>query len=101
VHVEREVLDKANRWLASVAHAALGHDRARSIVAQGKPGDVILDTARDIDADFIVLGRRAGGTLIPAMSGSTVSTVLHGAHAPVLVVTEEQDLWTKLAEGSQ
>ena len=98
--VAPEVLEKANSWLASIAHAGLGHERARSIVAQGKPGDVILETARDIDADFIILGRRAGATLIPAMAGSTVSTVLHGANAPVLVVTEQHDVWTKLAGGS-
>jgi nucleotide-binding universal stress UspA family protein len=94
-----EVLDRANQWLASIAHAGLGHERARSIVAHGKPGDVILDTARDIDADFIVLGRRAQARLIPAVAGSTVSTVLHGAQAPVLVVTEEQGAWMESAEG--
>lgn len=91
VRAGTEMLDKANRWLASVSGEILGHDRARSIVAQGKPGDVILDTARNIDADLIILGRRGAGTLIPALAGSTVSTVLHGAQAPVLVVTEEQD----------
>jgi nucleotide-binding universal stress UspA family protein len=96
--VGAEMFDKANRWLASISGALLGHERARSIVAQGKPGDVILETARGIDADFIVIGRRAGGTLMPALAGSTVSTVLHGAQAPVLVVTEEPDHWP--AEGS-
>lgn len=100
VRVGPEVLDKANSWLASIAHTGLGHERAGSIVAQGNPGDEILKTARDIGADFIVIGRRSGATLIPAMAGSTVSTVLHGAHAPVLVVTEQHDAWTQLAEGS-
>lgn len=87
------MLDEAIWWLDTLAELGLGQERAQSVVAHGKPGDVILETAREIDADLIVLGRRASGTLIPALVGSTVSTVLHGAPVPVLVVTEEQTDW--------
>ena len=97
--VSTEILEEANRWLAAPADAGLGHERAESIVAHGKPGDVVLETARGIGADLIVLGRRGSGSLIPAVVGSTVSTVLHGAQAPVLVVTEELDDWMEPAEG--
>lgn len=88
-----EALDDAARWLTALMSAGLGHDRAESIVSQGNAGDVILETARHVDADLIILGRRGSGTLIPAIAGSTVSTVLHGAPVPVLVVTEEPHDW--------
>lgn len=88
-----EALDEATRWLATLVGESLGHGRVESIVAHGHPGDAILETARDIGADLIILGRRGRGTLIPAVAGSTVSTVLHGASRPVLVVTEEAVDW--------
>jgi universal stress protein E len=96
--VSVEMLEEANRWLTALADAGLGRERAESIVAHGKPGDIVLETARDIGADLIVLGRRGSRTLIPALVGSTVSTVLHGATAPVLVVTEEREDWLEPAE---
>jgi nucleotide-binding universal stress UspA family protein len=91
--VTPETLGEATRWLATLADESLGHDRAESIVAGGNPGDVIIETARDVGADLIILGRRGRGTLIPAIAGCTVSTELHGAPAPVLVVTEEAEDW--------
>ena len=84
----------ATRWLTALASASLGRGRGETIVSNGTPGDSILETARDVDAHLIVLGRRGSGTRIPAVAGSTVSTVLHGAPCPVLVVTEEPNAWT-------
>jgi nucleotide-binding universal stress UspA family protein len=78
--------------VACCARRWLGHERADPIVAHGHTGDVILETVRDVGADLIILGRPGRGTLIPAIAGSTVSTVstvLHDAPVPVLVVTEE------------
>jgi nucleotide-binding universal stress UspA family protein len=93
VRVSPESLDEASRWLTALAESWFGHERADTIVAHGHPGDVILETARDVGADLIILGRRGSGTLIPAIAGSTVSTVLHGAPVPVLVITEEAEDW--------
>ena len=91
--ISPETVGAATRWLATLAESWLGHDRTESIVAHGNPGDVILETARDVGAELIILGRRGRGTLIPAIAGSTVSTVLHGSPVPVLVVTEEAEDW--------
>lgn len=93
VQVNPESLHEATRWLAALAEGWLGQERANPIVAHGHPGDVILETAGEVGADLIILGRRGSGTLIPALAGSTVSTVLHGAPVPVLVVTEEAEDW--------
>lgn len=88
-----ETVAEATHWLTALADSWLGHDRTESVVAHGNPGDVILETARSVGADLIILGRRGKGTLIPAIAGSTVSTVLHGTPVPVLVVTEEAEDW--------
>ena len=93
VRVSSESLAGATRWLAALTEGWLAHDRVDPIVAHGHPGDVILETARNVGADLIILGRRGSGTLIPAIAGSTVSTVLYGTPAPVLVVTEEAQDW--------
>ena len=99
VVVSPESLAEATRWLAALVEGWLGHERVDSVVAHGHPGDVVLETARNVGADLIILGRRGRGTLIPAVAGSTVSTVLHGAPVPVLVVTEEAEDWTLPDEG--
>jgi nucleotide-binding universal stress UspA family protein len=94
-----ETVGEANRWLATLVDGWLAHDRTESIVAHGNPGDVILETARDVGAELIILGRRGRRTLIPAVAGSTVSTVLHGSPVPVLVVTEDAEDWIVPEEG--
>jgi len=93
VGVSQGSLGEATRWLAGLVEGWLGHERTDLVVAQGHAGDVILETARDVGADLIILGRRGSGTLIPAIAGSTVSTVLYGTPVPVLVVTEEATDW--------
>ncbi|HEX6051063.1 MAG TPA: universal stress protein, partial [Gemmatimonadaceae bacterium] len=84
----------ASRWLEALAATSLGAGRAATVVATGNAGDAILETAGTVDAHLIVIGRRGSGTRIPAVTGSTVSTVLHGAPCPVLVITEDPDVWT-------
>lgn len=91
--VSSDMIGEATRWLELLTATGIGADRAEAVIAHGKAADSILDTAREIGADLIVLGRRGTGTLIPAVLGSTVSTVLHGASCPVLVVTEDEKDW--------
>ena len=98
VGVSPESLHEATRWLAALGEGWFGPGRAEPVVGHGNPGDSILETARDVGADLIILGRRGRGTLIPAIAGSTVSTVLHGAPAPVLVVTEAAEDWIASAD---
>lgn len=95
--VSTDARREATRWLEALADAALGRGRAKSMVSEGHAGDSILETARDFGAGLIVIGRRGSGTLIPAVVGSTVSTVLHGAPCAVLVVTEEPYDWSDSA----
>ncbi|RMG95938.1 MAG: universal stress protein [Deltaproteobacteria bacterium] len=56
------------------------------LVAAGPAEDVILDAARRIDADCIVLGRRLRPHVERIYVGSTTSAVLSFARRPVLVL---------------
>ncbi|HEY9227881.1 MAG TPA: universal stress protein [Gemmatimonadaceae bacterium] len=75
------------RWLDELASSGFESDRAEVAIEHGKAGDETLALAGRIDPDLIVLGRRGSGLVAPAVMGSTVGTVLHGARCPVLIVT--------------
>ncbi len=55
-----------------------------TIEAQGDPGTVILDAAKD--ADLVVVGSRGMNPLQRLLLGSVSSKVVHRAHCDVLVV---------------
>lgn len=55
-------------------------------VLHGTPFDCIADTARETDADVIVVGARGFSTLRGLALGSTSNKLVHAAHRPVLVV---------------
>lgn len=51
----------------------------------GEPAEALLEKARELEADLIVVGRRNGGPL-PAPIGSVSSKVVRNAPCDVLVV---------------
>jgi nucleotide-binding universal stress UspA family protein len=60
----------------------------RPILRQGLAADVILEAAKDEDADMVVLGNR-GQTGLKNLVGSVTRRVLSKAHCPVLVIPED------------
>ena len=88
VEINKELHDVGMHWLEELARTGIKRKRVTAAVSYGKPGDAALDVAAAMRADLIVLGRRGSGLVGPALLGSTVGTVLHGATCPVLVVTE-------------
>jgi nucleotide-binding universal stress UspA family protein len=87
--VDSEMLGAGKRWLETIATSGFANTHVETIVAHGNAGDQTIETANEIDADLIVMGRSGSGRVIAALLGSTVSTVLHGAACPVLVITQE------------
>lgn len=74
---------------ALLERSALGHPLSSIpavAVAVGKPGQVIVDQARDINADIIVMGMRGIGGAAKMFLGSTSEHVLKQAEVPVLIV---------------
>jgi nucleotide-binding universal stress UspA family protein len=61
------------------------HIAARYHETGGEPAEALLEKARELEADLIVIGRRNGGAL-PAPIGSVSSTVVRNAPCDVLVV---------------
>ncbi|MDF1581448.1 MAG: universal stress protein [Desulfuromonadales bacterium] len=55
-------------------------------VVDGQPCEVILEQARQIDADLIVLGSHRHSVFGEALLGTTTQKVLHRSERPVLVV---------------
>ena len=56
-----------------------------SSTAEGKPADVLLDTARDLDAELIVVGNRRMQGLSRVL-GAVANEVVHRAPCDVLLV---------------
>lgn len=84
--IEKDLHDAAAYWLNEMARTGIARDRVMATVAYGDAGDRTIETATATKADLIVLGRRGSGLVAPALLGSTVGTVLHGARCPVLVI---------------
>jgi nucleotide-binding universal stress UspA family protein len=86
-------LGSSFRWVAPT-HAwlrALGRSDgrppvARTIVAVGAAGPVILERARAVRADLIVLGRNGADATGSAEIGSATRLVLRGTQVPALIV---------------
>lgn len=89
--IAKELHDAGLHWLREMARTGINRERVTAVVTHGKAGDQTLQTATSMHADLIVLGRRGTGLVAPALLGSTVGTVLHGARCPVLVISERAD----------
>jgi nucleotide-binding universal stress UspA family protein len=57
----------------------------KTLIAQGSPAPVILETAKKAGAGLIVIGRRGTGGPEPNLLGSVAHRVLRGSRVPVLV----------------
>ena len=60
--------------------------KPRAVIGHEDPGDVIIEEAKDLDADLIVVGTRGLNVLTRTMLGSVSSKVIHEAPCDVLVV---------------
>jgi nucleotide-binding universal stress UspA family protein len=89
--VEADMAAETLRWLRELWKNTDRHGKLEAEVLHGVPGTQILEAADRIAADLIVIGRYGIGRAVPAVLGSVVGSVVHGALCPVLVVTELRD----------
>jgi nucleotide-binding universal stress UspA family protein len=75
-----EARAKLNQWRSE---ASTSQTDLETVVSEGPPADVILKTAEDKSADFILITK---GTLL----GSVAEYVIRNAHVPVLTIPLEQ-----------
>lgn len=86
-----DYLGATETWLAKASRELTDNSRVELITSIGIPGDEIRGTARRLDADLIILGRRGRERLIPGVMGSTASMVLRDSPCPVLIVVDPPD----------
>jgi nucleotide-binding universal stress UspA family protein len=78
--------EAAEKWLHE-AQDRLGRDRdARLLIASGRPGNAIVDTAQEQQSDLIIMGRSRHGSLLESILGSTVDRVLRESEVAVLMI---------------
>lgn len=87
--IRSELRDAATHWLQEMSRTGIRRERVTAEVTYGHAGARTLEVAADMRADLIVIGRCGTGLVRPAVLGSTIGTVLHGARCPILVVADE------------
>jgi nucleotide-binding universal stress UspA family protein len=89
--IERTELRRAEAatWAAVDGLRPMGM-RANCRVRRGEPAEAIVDLARDLDAELIVMGSRGLGTLRSALIGSVSAEVIDHAPCPVLIARSDR-----------
>ena len=62
------------------------HVTAHYVEPVGEPAEQLIETAAEIGADLVVVGRRSRNALQRLVLGSVSANVVRGAHCDVLVV---------------
>jgi len=84
VDIEEELLKEAEKVMAELS-TELGVDKKHQIVKVGPAKQIILDEAKSVGADLIVVGSH-GRHGVRLLLGSTANAVLHSANCDVLAV---------------
>lgn len=77
-NVAQEYLNKSKRHL--------GDETIQTVVKNGDFGKTILDTAKDVKADIIVMGTHSRRGLEKILMGSVAEYVLHHSSIPILII---------------
>ena len=87
-----ELLRRAvERDLEAARQALAGPGReVDSVVVLGRPASTIIDNARDLAADLVVVGSRGRGAVVSAVLGSVAAEVVDYAPCPVLVARSDK-----------
>lgn len=82
---QTELEDAAKESILKLG-TALGVPAERQHLPVGRPQDLIIEIAKDIGADLIVVGSHGRHGLAKLVLGSTANGVVQGAHCDVLAV---------------
>ena len=58
----------------------------KTVIAAGVPGETACRTAKEENADLIVVGNSGTGAISSFVMGSVSRYIIHHVHCPVLVV---------------
>ena len=85
LRIHRDALDAAEREIRSARSDLI----IEAVLARGRAASVIVDQAREMDADLVVVGHRGLGRWESMLLGSVSSEVVDHAPCPVLVARGE------------
>jgi len=86
MRVHRDALETAEREIRSARSDLL----IEPVLVRGRAGTVIVDQAREMQADLIVVGHRGMGRWESMLLGSVSAEVVDHAPCPVLVARDDQ-----------
>jgi nucleotide-binding universal stress UspA family protein len=89
--VRADLSRETNQWLERLVRSRGDGGAINTDVAFGDPGQEIVDAARRLDADLVVMGSRGAKGLARLLLGSVASYVLRRVLCPTLVVKEPED----------
>lgn len=81
-----EELKKAAQDFLDKSKKHLGNDAINTVVKQGDFEESILETAKEIEADIIVLGSHGRHGLDKMLLGSVAEQVLHKTDVPLFII---------------
>jgi nucleotide-binding universal stress UspA family protein len=84
---EEETDARHHREAVETAERALQRPgvKVEGFLLRGRPGSAIVDEAKSLGADLVVVGSRGHGTIATMVLGSTASEIVDHAPCPVLV----------------
>ncbi len=86
LRVHRDALEAAEREISSARSDLV----IQPVLVQGRAASVIVDQAREMDADLVVVGHRGHGRWESMLLGSVSAEVVDHAPCPVLVARDER-----------
>ncbi len=90
--VSNERLKNASSLYLDDTRNQLGDKNIKTLVKEGEFADSILDTAKEVNADTIVLGSHSRRWLEEILMGSVTEKVLHRTTIPLFIVpTKKRD----------
>ena len=88
-YVNEELEREKDELHAITEHIHKQGIEAYSVLLQGAIIDTIIDEAKEIKADMIVMGKESHGLLYRTLLGTTSEGVIRRARVPVLIVPEK------------
>jgi len=92
VEIMRNVRQDREKEMRSLVASSMADGlEIEFILKEGKPGTEIIDVAKEIKADLIVIGHQGRSALGDILLGSVAQYVVNHAPSPVLVVPYRKD----------
>ena len=84
-------LHKAAEGYLDTTRRHLGDETIQTLVKDGDFGEIILETAKELNADVIVMGTHRRRGLDKILMGSVAEKVLHNSSIPLFIIPTKKD----------